>query len=389
MVGTGLKRARIRKGWTLRRLANEVSNHGLPTKAHKISEYEKGKSFPSASFLLLAASVLNVPSTYFMHVPKLTITWRAFRKRSGFGKRSQGEIMQYATDLTELYVELKSLLNPAGEIDFPAIKSVTDAMEAEYVAGELRARWNIGGGPIQDLVRTVEDCGAVVIAKDDTSAKFDGLSGWCGEYPVIVINSNMSIERQRFTVAHEIGHLIMDTSAVEDDEELLANRFAASFLAPAEDARRALGESGDWLDWDDLKVLKQEYGLSMSAWVRRAYDLDIIKKSRFVAHNRDLRGRGWYAEEPGQYDGDEEPMQLKRMTELAISQGAMSIPQLSAYGADFLAPATDAPREREFPSATELIQMDEAERDCWMTKMFELAEGMDFEVFEAFGEEEF
>lgn len=389
MISEGLKQARIRNGWTLTRLAYELNNNGMPINARKISEYEKGRRFPSASFLLLAASVLNVPSAYLMHVPELTITWRAFRKRSGFGKLRQNEIKQFATDLTELYIELKSLMNPDGKIDFPDAIPVTSAEEAEWVAGQMRERWDIGEGPLHNLVRTVEDRGAIVIAKDDANEKFDGLSGWCGKYPVIVINSNMSVDRQRFTAAHEIGHLVMDTSDVEDVEEKLAHRFAASFLVPARDARSALDESSGWLEWDDLKLLKQEYGLSMSAWVRRAYDLDIISESSFVDLNRDLRGRGWYAKEPGQYDGDEEAMQLKTMAQLAISQGEMGLPRLSYSGADFLAPVMDAPQAGDFPSATELIQMDEVERDHWMTKMFDLAEDMDFEIFEAFGEEEF
>ena len=85
MIGAGLKQARVRKGWTLKRLADELSNNGLQIKSRKISEYERGTSFPSASFLVLAASVLDVPSTYLMHVPEVTVRWRAFRKRSGFG----------------------------------------------------------------------------------------------------------------------------------------------------------------------------------------------------------------------------------------------------------------------------------------------------------------
>ena len=389
MMGAGLKQARIRQGWTLKRLADELGKNGFAIKSRTISKYENGTSFPSASFLLLAASILNVPSTYFMHVPDITITWRAFRKRSGFGTRRQDEIKQYATDLTELHIELRSLLNANGKIDFPKTRTVTNAVEAECAAGELREKWDIEEGPLHNLVRTAEDRGVVVIGKDDTSAKFDGLSGWCDEYPVIVINRNMSADRLRFTVAHEIGHLVMDTSAAEEDEEKLAHRFAAALLVPAQDAKRALGESRDWLDWDELEELKRTYGLSMSAWIRRAYDLGIISKSDFIARNRDLRGRGWYAEEPGQYDGDEEPVHLEQMTQRAISEGAMSVQRLSYSDADFLAPVAETQQTGEFPSATELIQMDEDERDGWMTKMFDLAEGMEFEVFEAYGEEDF
>ena len=388
MIGARLKQARLLKGWTQTRLAAELVKNGFATKTRTISEYEKGTSFPSASFLLLAASVINVPSSYFMHLPDITIEWRAFRKRSGFGKRRQDEVKQYATDLTELHIELRSLLNLELEIEFPETKTVTTCDEAEIAASELRKEWGFGDGPLHNLMRTVEGRGVVVIGKDDTNEKFDGLSGWCGEHPVIVINRNMSADRSRFTLAHEIGHLVMDTSAAEDEEKL-AHRFAAALLVPAQNAKNALGESCDWLDWDELEELKRAYGLSMAAWVRRAYDLDIINKSRYIAQNRDLRGRGWHADEPGQYDGDEEPKQLQKMAQRALAEGAMSVQRLSYSDADFLAPVDEIRQNSKFPSATELIQMDADDRDGWMTKMFDLAEGMDFEVFEAYGDEDF
>ncbi len=386
MIGAGLKQARLLKGWTLTRLAEELGKNGFAIKSRTISKYENGMSFPSASFLLLAASILNVPSTYFMHVPDITITWRAFRKRSGFGIRRQDEVKQYAADLTELHIELRSLLNLEGKIDFPETKAVTNAYEAESAAGELRKRWDIEEGPFRNLVSTVEDRGVVVIGKDDTSEKFDGLSGWCDEYPVIVINRNMSTDRLRFTVAHEIGHLVMDTSSAAEDEEKLAHRFAAALLVPAKDAKRALGES---LDWDVLKDLKRTYGLSMSAGVRRAKDLNIISGHQYKQLMIEMSDSQWRKIEPVNYEGNEEPVHLEQMTQRAISEGTMSVHRLSYSDADFLAPVAETQPTGEFPSATELMQMDEVEREGWMTKMFDLAEGMEFEVFEAYGEEEF
>ena len=127
----------------------------------------------------------------------------------------------------------------------------------------------------------------------------------------------------------------------------------------------------------------------MSAWLIRARDLGIISENRYVEMYKDFSIRGWRKNEPEEYLGDEQPTQLKRLAQLAISQGAISLERLSNSGADFLAPVAELLPEGDFPSATELMEMDEAERDSWMEKMFDLAEGMEFEVFEAFGEEEF
>lgn len=389
MIGAGLKRARIRKGWTLTRLAHEVSDLGLAIQPRAISELERNKSHPSAAFVLVAAAALNVPSVYFMYVPEANVTWRAFRRRSGFGKRSQEAVKQYATDIAELHIELRSRLNDTTTVEFPESDVVTHVEEAERVAGQLRKRWNIEGGPIHSLLQTAEERGAVVISLNHVGEKFDGLSGWCDEYPVIAFNSRMRTDRLRFTVAHEIGHLVMDTTDAEDSEEDLAHRFAAAFLAPAEDARRELGEAGDTLKWDNLKSLKQRYGMSMSAWIRRAHDLNIIEAPYYRALNRELRGRGWYREEPGEYLGNEEPLQLQRMARRALARGEITIERLHYSDAGFLAPVTETLPSGDYPSATELMQMRESERDAWMTKMFDLADGMEFELFEAYGEEEF
>jgi len=53
--------------------------------------------------------------------------------------------------------------------------------------------------------------------------------------PVLVKNAAMSGDRQRFNLAHELGHLVIRQKQTKEDEEI-AHRFAAAFLVPDEAA---------------------------------------------------------------------------------------------------------------------------------------------------------
>lgn len=391
MVGARLKQARLLAGMTQRELAGALGEVGFQISAAAISKYEKAKSFPTAQFMLHASGVLGVPGSYLLHEPETEIQWAAFRRHSGFGKRKQEAVMAYASDIAELQVELHSLLYPNSPPDLPAPAKVNDFQDAEEIARQLRSTWDVGNRPLDNLVQTAEDRGVIVIGWEDDSGKFDGLSGWCGAYPVTVINANRSADRKRFNLAHEIGHLVMDTTDASEDDERLAHRFAAALLVPAEHAFRELGRERRHIDWGELMMLKRKYGLSMGAWIRRARDLKIISEQHYAALNIERSSLGWRTREPVEYLGDEEPLQLKLMVQRGVAEGLVSIDRMTKIGVDVPDAGLDnemMPRG-DYPSATEMLAMGQDERRRWIRRMFEWAEGVDFEVFEAFGEEEF
>lgn len=72
----------------------------------------------------------------------------------------------------------------------------------------------------------------------------DGKSIFVDDYPKILVNSNSSLQRQRFTAAHELGHIILghvgkyqlvnrEPSENDNHIEHEANVFATRLLAPA------------------------------------------------------------------------------------------------------------------------------------------------------------
>lgn len=102
-------------------------------------------------------------------------------------------------------------------------------------------------GPIDNIVSLLEKNGVIVMFLDvDDMEKFDGLTMFTtNQAPVIWINRNIPNDRKRFTLAHELGHLVMhlrseNLEKPEDQKEIEANEFAGEFLMPESQCKEDL-----------------------------------------------------------------------------------------------------------------------------------------------------
>ena len=170
-------------------------------------------------------------------------------------------------------------------------------------------------------------------------------------------------------IAHELGHLLMDCrqSSVKD-EEAFAHRFAGAFLVPAEAARDELGQRRRSLALEELALLKRKYGLSMQAWIRRAYDLGIITRGQYRSLFIEFSRQGWKKQEPVSFHGEEQPIKLRQMTLRALAEGI-----ITPERADELCPGCGEPRReptspRPYLSAREVMKLPKAERDRILAK---------------------
>ncbi len=389
MIGARLKQARLLAGMTLKEFATALGESDYRLTAAAISKYEIGKSQPPADYLLLASSILKVPVTYFTHHPEKLVEWFAFRCRKRLSQKERNRIKAYAADVAELQVELRELLYPQFVPTLPRIPVATSE-DAEHAAEQLRLTWEVGDRPLDNLVQIAEDRGVIVVDWYDDTGLFDGLSGVCDRHPIAVIKTNVPADRKRLSLAHEIGHLVMNVEdTAKTREEELAYRFAAALLAPAEHAFHELSDWRKRLSWIELKSLKRKYGMSMSAWIRRARDLRMISSFTYKTMNRDIRLHGWHRDEPGNYFGDEKPLLLEQMAARAVAEGLISPDRIARIGSGVLDNENLDLRKGEYPDALALLEMDDDKRDMWMSKMFDLAQNMEFEIFEAYGEEDF
>jgi Zn-dependent peptidase ImmA (M78 family) len=150
--------------------------------------------------------------------------------------------------------------------------------DIERIAATVRAHWLLPSGPIENLTGAVERAGGVVIHSSMGGSSVSGVTIVIpGLLPLIVLNSDQPADRLRFTLAHELGHLVMHKfpSANMESE---ANDFASALLMPKNEITIAL--RGRPLDMSRLASLKPEWRVSMQAILYRAQSLGLIEKQK-------------------------------------------------------------------------------------------------------------
>jgi len=329
MVGQRLREARIAAGMTQGEVIAALDRVGASLTKAGLSKYERGGSVPKATMLRDLARVLNVRTAYFFHEPQVTLTWLAFRKASTLSQKRQERVKLNASKKVEAILALVQALHAEKNTSDDKIEPtpVNNLDDVETAAENLRDAWRLGEQPIDSVTDTIEIRGGIVAEADvDDAPDFDGLSGWANErVPVTVVSKQTPDDRRRFSLAHELGHLFMDCGDIDaKTEERWAHRFAAAFLVPRHVVHQELGEQRRRLNFKELSILKRKHGLSMQAWIYRAYDLGIIDERHKRTLFTDFAARGWRRIEPVQYVGREKPQRLKQLAARAFAEGVIT-----------------------------------------------------------------
>jgi Zn-dependent peptidase ImmA (M78 family)/DNA-binding XRE family transcriptional regulator len=324
-MGERLKMARMKAGLSLRALAERVAVSPMA-----ISKYERGKAIPGSAILVNLAQELGVKSEYFFRPLKANLSTPSYRRKKSLSVKSQKMILGEVQEWLERYLEVESILfeePPVFHLPEGFPRQISSIEEAEYVAEALRREWQLGEDSIENLSEVLEEHVlkvGVVSGKEGFDAltfKFDQ------KWPVIAIKGDLPGDRQRFSLAHELGHIVMKWKGpgdVEKAAEKASNRFAGAFLVPAKAARRELGPRRHKLNYFELHSLKHKYGMSMKAWIYRAKDLDIINEYAATNYFRDFNMRGWHHREPWDDLPHEEPERMKRLVMQALSEDLIS-----------------------------------------------------------------
>ena len=379
MIGERIKQARLAAGMTQDEVSESLATLRGPslTKAG-LSKYERGGSVPKPTMLRALARVFGVSAEFFLDEPKVSVLWLAFRKGSSLRKGEEKQIQAVAAAQVEAFVSLTHALEPQREQSAPEPMAVRTPEEAEKAASRLRSAWRLGDQPVESVTSAIEDGGGLVLELGGRDDVFDGLSGWADEsIPVVVVSHWVSDDRRRFSLAHELGHLFMETKGVDSRaEEKLAHRFAAAFLVPAETARRELGERRRHLDFRELALLKIKHGLSMAAWIMRAADLEIVDEAHARTLFTRLSAKGWRRQEPVEFEGREQPLRLRQLTVRALAEGFITREQ-----AERICPQALADVGEEVPAvpgsmdARTLLKLPREERERLLEQAATLVEG--------------
>lgn len=157
--------------------------------------------------------------------------------------------------------------------------------DIEKIADNFRQNFNLGYAPIPNLIEFCEDLGVIITDFDTISTEVDALSLIC-QRPIIVRNtSKNSVCRQRFDIAHEVGHMILHNGVITGDRltESQAHRFASAFLLPQTMLRTnfpVLMKNGRF-DWNKMGEFKKIWGISKAAILYRAKQLNLIDDNQY------------------------------------------------------------------------------------------------------------
>lgn len=300
MFSIRLHRARKAAGLSLRDLGERV---GVSHAA--IKKYEDGIAMPSSDILIGLSRALKVRTEYFFRPEPIALEGIEYRKRSSLPKKRLDAITHEVIDQIERRIELENLFPQSPVKAFATVEglaaSIMEMNEIEDVAERVRDAWELGFDPIPDLIDVLETNGIRVFMIDaDGDSKFDGLAARVSGMPIVVVGRHWPGDRQRFTLAHELGHLMLE-GRLQDvlNEEMTCNRFAGAFLFPRTSVLQEMGEHRNAIELKELGLLKEEFGLSMAGILYRARDIGIISPAYRDEQAKLFRIKGWHLKEPG------------------------------------------------------------------------------------------
>jgi Zn-dependent peptidase ImmA (M78 family)/DNA-binding XRE family transcriptional regulator len=188
------------------------------------------------------------------------------------------------------------------------------------VAAAVRALWMLPSGPVKNMVRLVENAGGIVIPYDFGTKKMDGLSQWVPPLPpVFFISKTIPGDRWRFSLAHELGHMVMHRIP-KPEMEREANQFAAEFLMPTRDIAPALRS----VTLDKLAELKIYWKVSMQSLILKAKDIGGIAERTAYYLYAQMSKAGYRAEEPIDIPL-EQPTMFQDIIELYLNKLSYSV----------------------------------------------------------------
>ena len=326
MFSERLKLARKRNGLSLRALSSCME--GIVS-AQAIGKYERGEMMPSSTVAIALAKALDVSMSYLLSPSNISLESVEFRKLASTKARERAAVEGEVLDHVDRYLQVEELLGIAssvGEEPNGAPYGIDAVEDAERAAVSVRNAWNLGGGPIPDMTELLEERG-IKVFKLSLPRSVDGLTCYVhradGEdVPVVVCSTDKSIERQRFTLAHELGHMVMEIPTGVPEEKA-CHRFASAFLVPQDELAREVGRRRFNFGFGEIIEIKRMFGVSAAALVVRMRDLGIVTEATMVSIFRGI-GSSWRKDEPCPLERTESPGRFRRLCLRALAEEAIS-----------------------------------------------------------------
>ncbi|MGN7189972.1 MULTISPECIES: XRE family transcriptional regulator [unclassified Curtobacterium] len=287
-----LRLARLRAGLSLVKLAelSNVSNRSL-------SGYENGDLVPSREALEKIGDVLGVQIAFFAHdeIELVDVESVSFRKLS----KTTASVRDAALAGATISLELADWIDRNFVLPGPDLPTL-DKHDPETAAEILRSTWKLGSGPIANLFHSMEAHGVRVFAITEDVREIDAFSFWRNGVPYVFLSTSKTAERQRFDLAHELGHLVLHGDSPEApqgrERELEANVFASALLMPADGLLPQRLRSASV---DQILRARSHWRVSAMALAHRLHALKLLTDWNYRSICIELAKRGFRTEEPG------------------------------------------------------------------------------------------
>jgi Zn-dependent peptidase ImmA (M78 family)/transcriptional regulator with XRE-family HTH domain len=247
-----------------------------------------------------------------------------FRAGERLSAKTESALKYRIADHLRKYQELESVLGVAAAFENPiAARSARTGEEVEAAATDVRRCWDLGSGPIVNLLGLLEDKGIKVYETRGIEG-FEGLSGRYADTPFVAVSMENPADRIRFTAAHELGHVLCDFGAVESPEGE-CHAFGAAFLLPRAALEKVFTPSRRKVTLGDLAEIKETFGVSLQAIMYRAHGLGLVRDRQLRSFRETLKAKGWTKVEPVAYAGQERATRFRRLLHYAVAADILDV----------------------------------------------------------------
>jgi Zn-dependent peptidase ImmA (M78 family)/transcriptional regulator with XRE-family HTH domain len=332
-----LTEARDARGVTQADLGKSLNRSGSA-----VSNWERGEQTPEPVTLEQLARALGVSTSYFgKEIPEHGNCAIFFRSMANATKRARTREKARVRWLQHTSLALQEILE-FPDVNFPEFVAPDEYAKLDYgelerIASHMRAHWNLGEGPIANMVLVAENAGVVVGIDEIGSTRIDGQGTWSAadSRPYILLaKDKYTAFRRQMDMAHELAHLTLhwgltetqlatDFDHIEDQAKYLAN----AFLLPDKSFAAEIFS----LSLDGFLSLKPRWKVSIGAMIMRAQHLQLLGENAAQYLWKYRTTRGWHRREPLDLPSEtpvEEPRLLRRAIEMIIDAQVRSKKEL-------------------------------------------------------------
>lgn len=280
-IGKNIQYYRMRKGVSQQWLADAIG----ASKSY-ITRLEKAKVISDVNLVKKICAALDVSLGQFMTTNcSVSITSASFRSPERLSPAQQQPILVQLEYAAQRHYDSCQCLDIAcGGCDI--LDNRTRMYEDfQQAAVYLREVLGIGPtGPVGSLIHLLESkdiCVALIEPNrlDEAAEQVTCCHAMTDKgFPVLALNSGLSLCEQRFAIAKELARIIFEGATKKQVKDI-----AGRFLLPTEDLKRELGAKCTRISLKEIAYVQKQYGIQAHLIVLRAAEERILPQNQYYA----------------------------------------------------------------------------------------------------------